>query len=98
METIKKQLSSHTINNFIPMKDDYKNNISSIKIFCPQCRKEITPKESLKIKTDGNYMIRGECPLCNKWLKWMPYADSLLVKQAIKLFSTLPENEALIHD
>jgi hypothetical protein len=68
------------------------------KLFCLTCKKEVVPKESFKKKVDGNYMVRGECPVCGKWLKWLPYADSVLVKDAIKFYAELPENEGLTHD
>lgn len=67
-------------------------------MFCVQCQKDVVRKESLKKKVDGTFMIRAECPLCGRWIRWIPYADSTLVKQAISFFSTLPENEGLTHD
>lgn len=67
-------------------------------MFCTNCEKEVTLEESLKKNSGDRIMIRGECPHCKKWLKWVAYADSHIVGQALKLYATLPENEGLLHD
>ena len=53
-------------------------------ITCPACK--ITTdklKEAISPRKDGDYQIRGECPNCGRWIKWVGYADSELVKLAI---------------
>lgn len=51
---------------------------------CPGCKRELNKlKESLVKKSDGKYSIRGVCPECDRWIKWVPYKDSDLVFMAL---------------
>lgn len=53
---------------------------------CPKCNtflKKQMIRESITKNSGGKYMIRGECMMCDSWIKWMPYADSLLVERLI---------------
>lgn len=58
---------------------------------CPKCQMPVIVKEKLKIKSDGNFAIHASCIECGAWLKWLPFADSTLVRQALRFYSTLPE-------
>ena len=52
---------------------------------CSGCEKEfVSPSESFQPIPGGVYHIRGVCPACGKWIKWIPYKDSVLVKEAIE--------------
>lgn len=51
---------------------------------CPGCGKELSRlKESFTPKKPSGYHVRGECPECGRWIKWVPYSESDLVKIAI---------------
>lgn len=51
---------------------------------CYTCNKNILPKETLKKAKNGMIQIEAKCPKCGRWLKWMPYADSIIVKELLE--------------
>jgi hypothetical protein len=56
-------------------------------MICHSCNHEFSCfKESFTKIATGGYHVRGECPGCGKWIKWVPYKDSVLVKKAIELY------------
>lgn len=62
-----------------------------MKIMCYRCNEEIEPKESLQKVREDFIQIRGDCPLCGRWIKWIPYKDSELVKSIIlQAYQTYP--------
>ena len=42
--------------------------------------------ESIQRASNGMIQIRGECPFCRTWVKFIPYRDSQYVKNILKLF------------
>lgn len=66
-------------------------------MFCIKCKKEVVLNEAINHKSDGGINIRGTCPLCNTWMKWVAYSDSKIVKDALKVYATLPENQDIIY-
>jgi len=42
--------------------------------------------ESLQLNSNGAIQIRGECPKCRAWAKWIPYSDSKHVRNILDLF------------
>lgn len=53
---------------------------------CNSCRQEVTDLiEAIQRAENGVFHIRGECPLCRAWVKWVPYKDSKLVHRLIRL-------------
>ena len=56
---------------------------------CLQCKQVFGADcyiESLQLATNGMIQVRGECPYCRSWLKWIPYKDSRYVKDILKYF------------
>jgi hypothetical protein len=53
-------------------------------LICYNCNKNITPKETIKKAKNGMIQIKAKCPDCNKWIKWMPFADSIIVKELLE--------------
>ena len=53
-------------------------------MFCKGCNKEVTPKESIQRFTNDTYHVRGDCEVCGGYSKWIPYADSVLVKRLVR--------------
>ena len=52
---------------------------------CSGCEIEFNAlSESFQAIDGGGYHIRGVCPACGKWIKWIPYKDSVLVGKAIE--------------
>ena len=55
-------------------------------IYCGTCKMTISKnclKETLNKATNGMIQIKGQCPICLRWIKWVPYADSVLVKKIL---------------
>ena len=55
-------------------------------LLCRGCGKEINHTdfvESMNKATNGMLQIRAECPFCKAWIKWIPYAESVLVKDIL---------------
>jgi len=53
---------------------------------CNQCLNKVDSLvESIQRSENGVFQIRGECPLCRAWIKFIPYIDSYLVKKIIHL-------------
>lgn len=50
-------------------------------IMCPKCLRNVIPEESPFKCTNGVFHIKGSCPICNKWLKWLPHDQSELIRQ-----------------
>lgn len=51
---------------------------------CSKCGHISELKEDLHKAKNDMIMIRGSCPSCQKWLKWVPYGDSEIVKELLK--------------
>lgn len=51
-----------------------------MKLHCFTCNKDIEAKETLNKASNGMIQIKGTCPDCNRWIKWIPYADSSIVR------------------
>jgi endogenous inhibitor of DNA gyrase (YacG/DUF329 family) len=51
--------------------------------YCFTCKKDVHLKEQLHKATNNMIMVRGSCPFCGRWIKWIPYADSELVKRIL---------------
>lgn len=54
-----------------------------MKLYCFTCNKEIEVKETLNKTNNGIIQIKGACPDCGRWIKWVPYADSMIVKDLL---------------
>ena len=52
-------------------------------LHCFTCNKDIEAKETLKKASNGMIQIKGSCPICDRWIKWIPYADSIIVKDLL---------------
>ena len=52
-------------------------------MFCYTCKKEAKLKEELHKATNDMIMVRGSCPFCNRWIKWIPYKYSEIVKKVL---------------
>lgn len=69
--------------------DGYTKNYSWV-VQCPHCKQTFDCNcyvESLqKDSTGKRIQIRGECPSCRVWLKFIPYRDSEYVKKVLRLF------------
>ena len=42
--------------------------------------------ENLNVASNGMLQVRGKCPKCDKWIEWVSYKESKLVKKALKEF------------
>ena len=63
---------------------------------CFKCSKDYEKLiETLNKASSGMYQIRGECPNCLQWVKWVPYRDSHIIKQVLDAFYNLDHNEIL---
>lgn len=52
-------------------------------LHCYTCHKDIDIKETLNKASNGMMQIKGACPICGRWIKWIPYADSEIVKNLL---------------
>ena len=50
---------------------------------CPKCAKSVPVKENLFLNKANIPQIKGECPLCGSYLKFVKYEDSPLVKEIL---------------
>ena len=51
---------------------------------CNRCLNTIDSlEESIQRASNGVFHIRGECPTCGAWIKFVPYADSYMIKQIL---------------
>lgn len=58
-------------------------------ITCSDCRRVSPPNglvETVQKFKDGSSHIRGECPGCRTFFKWIPYSESQTVKNILKYF------------
>ncbi len=47
---------------------------------CARCKKSFKEyKETKEINSFGAIMIRGECPNCLAWIKWVPHYESIIM-------------------
>jgi len=53
-------------------------------LHCYSCDKDIEVKERLNKTSNGMIQIRGSCPHCDRWIKWIPYADSKIIKKLLE--------------
>ena len=56
---------------------------------CNTCKQEFDPAmliESIQQASNDMLQVRGECPYCRNWVKFIPYADSKHVKNVLKLY------------
>ena len=56
---------------------------------CGNCKQEIgiwKLKEAIQQASNGMIQIRGECPSCRAWIKFVPYKESHHVKNILRLF------------
>jgi len=64
---------------------DYPFNVA-----CPQCKQIFMCDcyvESLQIDSTGKRIqVRGECPYCRVWIRWISYKESEYVKNILRLF------------
>ena len=60
--------------------------MNEIKVKCNRCLHLInqdTLIESIQRAANGVIHIRGECPLCRMWIKFVPYRDSKIIKNLL---------------
>ncbi len=54
---------------------------------CGQVFKNNRYVESLQVdNSNKGIKIRGECPFCRNWVKWIPYKESEYVKKILRYF------------
>ena len=64
---------------------------------CGGCKQEFHEfEEHIQRAINGVYHIRGECPYCRKFVKWVPYSESRVVSSLVKLFY-LEDLDAMKH-
>lgn len=54
-----------------------------INMNCSKCGQIEKLKESIDVAQNNTPMIRGSCPTCGKWIMWVPYKESYLVKDLL---------------
>lgn len=50
---------------------------------CPKCSYSGEIDESLNKTISNTIQIRGNCVKCGRWLLWVPYAESSIVKSIL---------------
>lgn len=50
---------------------------------CTICNRNTRIEERLQKICNNKIFIRGECPVCGTWLKWVPFKDSCLVQKIL---------------
>ena len=58
-------------------------------VLCGSCKQKIDTwklTETIQKAQNGMIQIRGECPYCRTWIKWIPYRDSETVKHILRAF------------
>lgn len=51
---------------------------------CIDCAKPIEVKETLFYKVDNKPAIKGTCPYCGRYIKFVGFAESNIVEKALK--------------
>lgn len=52
---------------------------------CKRCG-STSVSEELIIQSNGDFKIKGSCASCQCYIKWIPYSESKIIKQALTLF------------
>ena len=58
-------------------------------IICRECAKEFEIYklvEALQKASNDMIQVRGMCPYCGIWFKWVPYRESDIVRDVIRAF------------
>lgn len=48
-------------------------------IVCATCKKKVSSrllKQKVVLKKDGSYAVKGSCPVCRQFAKWIPKTES----------------------
>lgn len=56
---------------------------------CSTCKQKFSEQplvETLQADCGGRIQVRGECPTCRTWVKWIPYSESRYVSNILKVF------------
>ena len=68
------------------------------RIICSHCCQESEIYEALQKVENVGIQIRGECWTCRRWIKWVPYKDSYLVKNILFAFYRREGLEKILKD
>lgn len=57
--------------------------MKTVKMTCHRCGQEDAVYERLGFDFIGIHRIKGACKVCNHWLLWVPYDESVIVYEAL---------------